>query len=393
MPLLGYKYSIVMSKSNKINFDLRDSSQRHIVFLELKLELRNFIKAIQGLHIYTNIKKFYLSYIIIGFLICLLNINPSAKGDNRLLTLANANTVLDNNPILFLSPSLLIPNVKAEDINSSIYSKYTIAPGETLEQLGARFDLNENSITINNPKKEIKEGVEIIRVAKNGYLVGFVKNTDFGELAKATGLSIEDINFQKNGKDDGYIFLDSDNPEQKKKEYEQALAKIRYKIPTATNIKLVQQSEGSVQNGADFSNSLVSFINEYKGTRTHDGKGWYYGECVSLVKKWQLYIGADSGVWPGNYPKPSYEAFLYGNRSMATSNANYNVMVVGDVNSLRPGDIVVMSSYTSHTGIATGNVSNGQFELLDQNSPVGSAVGFNNYPTSQFIGALRYIKN
>ena len=121
------------------------------------------------------------------------------------------------------------------------------------------------------------------------------------------------------------------------------------------------------------------------------------GECVSLVKYWQVYIGGLSGYWSNNYPVETFNGlYLKGNKEMAKDNDKYITYGFGSIDSLRAGDIVILdpsSSPSSHTGIATGYVDNNQFEIVDQNwDGLRGKTRKSKYNKNTFVGAIRYIK-
>jgi hypothetical protein len=382
-------------KQVKLNH-LFDKSNRKLLKIELKLEYRKLVQRFKKLHLKTHIKKFYLLFIVLALIIPLFTINPSASQESKLLQLVGANQRSDNTPIVFAEPSNVIPEISYS--NTSLYSKYTLKNNETFESLLARLtNLNKDSLVVNNPGKEFKPGSEVIIPSKNGLLIGYNKSSDSREISK--GLEIPEIDvinqFKKEG--EGYFFKQTDNPIIEKKEYDIRVSKSRYNISANTRVDIIPNAQNSSSNalpGEDLSDALNSFIANFKGQRHHDGNGWSMGECVSLVKRWQQFIGAAYGIWPGynGYPRNAWAGYRAGNRGMAPDNATFGVMIVSDVNSLKPGDILVINTPTSHTGLATGRYNGNSYEVFDQNSPVGSVANFNYYSKSTFITALRYYK-
>jgi hypothetical protein len=370
--------------------------------LELKLEIRKISNNIKKSQVFSYIFKAYLFFIVGISVFSLLNIATSASynANKAKLVQSSENEVLiEDRPLLFMAPTLIIPVVQAEE-NNSYYQMYKIKDGETLQTLSARFELKEDSLTTNNPGKEFKTGTNIVKPKSNGYLLGYNKDSNTKDLSQATKVAEDEIKKQKN-QDEGYIFLAGNSASEVKTAYETNLTRIRFQIAENARIKLLQSQQATYSSntgyvaseapaGQDFSDSMNRFMGNTRGVSQHDGNGGYYGQCVSLVKRWQMYIGASKGVWPGGYPAPAFYSFRAGDRSMAPSNANYTAVVVGDVNALRAGDIVVLVGYPSHTGIATGKVSGTQYELYEQNPSAPRTAMFNK---GGFIGALRYIRN
>jgi hypothetical protein len=388
-----------MSKISKNQFKL--------LFLELKIEIRKVSNAVRDFakksHFFPFLFKSYLLVIVCFSVFSLLGIATNASSKDRLSVNSEAELVLDSSPLVFLAPANFIPQVKAEETNS-YYSSYKIKEGETAQILADRFTVTEDSLTLNNPGKEFKKDIQIVKPQSNGYLLGYNKDTNTEEVAKASGLSVDEVNKQRAGKDEGYILLTGETANKAKENYEVNITKIRYQISQATKIRIAQEQASQIEannasyspvnipTGGNFSSQLSSFISQTRGVRQNDGSGGYYGECVSLVKQWQLFIGAQKGVWPGGHPIAAYYSFLSGYKSMAVSTNAYNVYVVQDPGSLKSGDIVVLTGYPSHTGIATGLNSSGTYQLYEQNSPyMGAPPSVQTHSNSSFIGALRYV--
>jgi hypothetical protein len=121
------------------------------------------------------------------------------------------------------------------------------------------------------------------------------------------------------------------------------------------------------------------------------------GQCVSLVKQWQVFIGGVSSAWGANYPLEAFnDGYMKGNKLMAQDNNKFTTFGFRTVNALRAGDLVMLdpsSSPSSHTGIATGVIDNNQFEILDQNWDGNHGPSRKSkYSNSTFVGAIRYIK-
>ena len=374
-----------------------DASNRKMIFIELKLESRKLKQNINKLSIGTNIKRLYLLFIVLALLIPLFAINPSANQDSRLLQLVGANQKGDNTPLVFAEPASIIPeyNPKVANIN---FEKYKIKENENLETLVFRLtNLKKESITINNPGKEFVPGNEIIIPNENGYLLGYNKSSDSREIAAGLDKEESEIRELFKQEEEGYIFNKTDEPLAFKRDYDAKVAQTRYNISRSTQISFIPQytsTNSSAVPGEDLSDSLNSFIDKMQGPRHHDGNGWSMGECVSLVKRWQQYIGAAYGIWPGynGYPRNAWAGYKAGDRGLAPDNQTFGVMIVSDVNALKPGDIIVIDTPTSHTGIATGRYYGDSYEVFDQNSPVGSGAKFTTYNKSSYIAGLRYYR-
>jgi hypothetical protein len=181
----------------------------------------------------------------------------------------------------------------------------------------------------------------------------------------------------------------------------------------ATNIQLTSDfgSLGNINDlinqnklpyNIDFSNTFTEFYTITNGKALpapppESDNSILFGECVSLVKQWQVYIGGERGYWSLGYPVETFkELYLLGNKEMARDNDKYITYGLGNVASIRAGDIIILdpsSSPSSHTGIATGAIDNNQFEILDQNwdgnhGPTRKS----KYNNGTFVGAIRYIK-
>jgi hypothetical protein len=374
-----------------------NSSNRKLLIIELKLEFRKLKTSFTNLRLSLHLRKFYLLFLVLALLIPLFSISPSAYQDNsKLLKLVDEIQVDKDQKLTFAEPLSVIPNITSSD--SKEFSKYKIKTNENIDSLTSRLtNLSKESILVNNPGKEIKEGNEIVIPNQNGLLVGYNNQTNTKELSIGLEMpEIDLVNIIKKEKE-GYIFKKTDNPANYKKELDTRITRSRYSISNSTRVDIIPSSINGVSSalpGEDLSEALNSFITNFKGRRHHDGNGWSMGECVSLVKRWQQSIGAAYGIWPGynGYPRNAWAGYRSGNKGMAPDNATYGVMVVSDVNSLKPGDILVINTATSHTGIATGRYNGDSYEVFDQNSPVGSSANFNNYSKSSFIAALRYYR-
>jgi hypothetical protein len=155
--------------------------------------------------------------------------------------------------------------------------------------------------------------------------------------------------------------------------------------------------KGTARGGMPFTDRLNAFYTKYQNQRVADPRGYSHGECVSLAKQWQDYIGASYGIWPGDYPHTALRAFDNGNYAMAPDNDKYTVFNVTHIYDLEPGDIVITHPKYgySHTGIATGNnvLGSQKIEIIEQNSPAGSGVvQIRSIEVPEIYGALRYIK-
>jgi hypothetical protein len=374
-----------------------DASNRKMMLIEFKLESRKLKQNFNKLRLGTNVKKLYLVFIVLSLLIPLFTINPSANTDSRLLQLVGANQKADNTPLVFAEPAAIIPeyNPNTKNIN---FEKYTLKNNETIDSLVSRLtNLKKESITINNPGKDFVAGTEVIIPNENGYLLGYNAESDSREIAAGLSKEEKEIRDIFKAEPQGYIFNKTDEPLAFKRAYDAKVAQNRYNISRSTQIEFIPQyasTNSSAVPGEDLSEAMNSFIGSYQGRRHHDGNGWSMGECVSLVKRWQQFIGAAYGIWPGynGYPRNAWAGYKAGDRGLAPDNATFGVMVVSDVNSLKPGDILVIDTPTSHTGLATGRYYGNNYEVFDQNSPVGSIAKFTTYSKSSFIAALRYYR-
>jgi hypothetical protein len=152
----------------------------------------------------------------------------------------------------------------------------------------------------------------------------------------------------------------------------------------------------------DFGNSINEFYSISNGKSIpapppETENSILFGECVSLVKQWQVFIGGERGYWSLGYPVETFKGlYLQGNKEMAKDNAKYITYGFNSVNAIRAGDIIILdpsTSPSSHTGIATGVVDNNQFEIIDQNWDGNKGpTRKSKYNNNTFIGAIRYIK-
>jgi hypothetical protein len=374
---------------------LINEAKLKVQYIEFKLELRKFKKAVRNSRFISNLKKFYLLFLICACILPLFTLKPSAQIESKLIKIANQLQISDNTPIVFAEPANYKPELN-ENFKSVDYIKYKLLKSENLDLIVSRFSsINKDTIVINNPNKEFTENQEIILPTTNGYLIGFGKDFNVTETAKALDKNESEIKELMRDQAEGYILIKNNNPVEVKKNYDINLIKLRTPIPDSKPIVISPNTTINSTSfpSSDLSSSFATFVNNTRGISQHDGNGWSPGQCVSLVKRWQQFIGAKSGYWPGNYPAPAYYAYLAGNRTMAPDSPSFKVVVVTDPNSLQAGDLLITTGYPSHTGIATGRIGGGTFDMYDQNSPVGSAPRFNTYPTRMFIGAIRYIKN
>ncbi|MGL4759020.1 MAG: hypothetical protein ACRCXZ_06795 [Patescibacteria group bacterium] len=381
-------------KKSFLSSELQTKLKLHL--LDAKLTLRKFKKNVEDNHVFHNAKKFYLIFLIIACLAPLYALKPYASSeDSRFLRLASQLQVdSQNNSIEYLELSTFTPNLK--EVVSKDFQVYTLKSSETKETITARFpNLKKETIEINNQNREWKEGNEIVIPNNNGLLIGFNKESKNEEYAKALSKSVEELNKMKNGSEQGFIFIKSDDPKRSKEDFDQRIREIQTPITQASAAQLNNRSFDvpvySNRNG-DLAPQFSDFVNRTKGRLQHDGNGWYPGQCVSLVKQWQLYLGGRTGVWPGGYPAPAIYSYFSGNTAMAPETPSFRVAVIRNVNALSAGDLIVMTGYPSHTGIATGRVGGGTFDMYDQNSPFGSPPKFSTYGNGSFIGALRYVK-
>ncbi len=373
------------------------SSDFKMRLLESKLNIRKTIFKLNQLTITHHIKKFYLVFFICACMIPLYTLQPLASSeDSKFLKLTNQLQVdAKSNPIEYSDLATYTPNLS--EVKSSLFETYKLKKSDNIDKINARFNnLNRTTLETNNANREWKEGNDIIIPKSNGLLIGFNKDTNVEEYSQAINQSLDTLKNAKGDQTEGFFFFPSDNASELKKSFDSNIKKLRE--PKV----VIQSSNGSVTRpsytaynvpSGNLSSQFQDFVNRTRGVNQHDGNGWNPGQCVSLIKQWQRYLGASSGYWPGNYPAPAYYAYLSGNRSMAPDVPSFRIVIVTDVNALSAGDIIVTTGYPSHTGIATGRNSGGTFDIYDQNSPFGSAPRFNTYTNRMFIGALRYIKN
>lgn len=176
-------------------------------------------------------------------------------------------------------------------------------------------------------------------------------------------------------------------------------------IPTqlASNLPVDITESASASFAGD---KLSNFIAQHSGEKLDDGNGNYVGECVSLVKYFlKNYLGIQSGAWEFDtkfgYPKAAFLAFRDANSNNAvphSGNVNgvpYITTLVSSPSQLQRGDIVFFNETScgnncnwSHTGIATGVLNSGTFQMFNQNwSYRSSEIG--DFSNSNFYGALR----
>ncbi|MGL4758567.1 MAG: peptidoglycan-binding protein [Patescibacteria group bacterium] len=142
----------------------------------------------------------------------------------------------------------------------------------------------------------------------------------------------------------------------------------------------------------NYESRINEFYIKYSGKRIPDPNGYLSGECVSLVKQWQKFIGQEFGFWPGDTPVTALQAYKNGNRTMALSSFKSKVEFIGDINQVKPGDILVFGTpYGNHTGIATGKYINGWIEMIEQNNPAEKGITQKQLMNqNSFKGALSY---
>jgi hypothetical protein len=137
-----------------------------------------------------------------------------------------------------------------------------------------------------------------------------------------------------------------------------------------------------------------TFYSIHKGQRWPDPIGYSHGECVSLSKRWQNFLGASYGIWPGTdgSPSESFDAYLLGNKAMAPDNNTFTISVISSVENIKKGDIVVTKQgrLYSHTAIATGLKDERSLEVIEQNNPIETGVvKVGSISLGSFKGALR----
>jgi hypothetical protein len=143
-----------------------------------------------------------------------------------------------------------------------------------------------------------------------------------------------------------------------------------------------------------FSEDFYKFVENKAGIKTVAGSNppVLEGECVSLVKLWQHNIGGGYEYWFGNYPIPAYSAYKNGLSSIAVPNSKYSLLTIENVENLQAGDLLIMLGFPSHTAVATGRLSDKNYEVFDENSPLRSPPTISEYSKGKFIGAIRYVK-
>jgi hypothetical protein len=389
--------NIYMPLQNFLTKSIFKASERKLLLIELKLETRSLRSKVKKLGISSNIKKMYLLFIVFTLMIPLFTLNPSANLESKLLKIVEADQTDKPTNIVFAEPASV--TIDTSNVNSNNdFTKYTIKDNEKLETIIDRVgNLDINTLKVNNPGKEFKSGTEIIIPREKGYLLAYNKQSDPKEISSGLLKNEGDIKKIIDNNKEGYIFIKGEDPLETKKMYDKNVARFRYNLSDNVSINFVTTQTGSSSSAVpneDFSNALNAFIAQFQGRRHHDGNGWSMGECVSLVKRWQQFIGASYGIWPGynGYPRNAWAGYRAGNRGLAPDNSTFGVMIEGNVNNLKPGDIIVIDTPTSHTGIATGRYNGGMYEVFDQNSPVGSGARFTSYSKSSFIAALRYYR-
>ncbi|MGL4759021.1 MAG: hypothetical protein ACRCXZ_06800 [Patescibacteria group bacterium] len=349
--------------------------------IEIKIELYRFQKFLKNLKYIYYIKRFYLIFIIVLVTSPLFSIDPNANAIYNLQSVEKSIITYEYNN-----------SINSFDLELS-ENKYTIADyriknGETLNTILARLpEVKKESLLVNNLNSNFKEN-EIIKIPlKNGLYVKLDNNFKKTQISNFLKKSIQEVEMLAD--DNKSIFVQTNDPYALNKSIEPTI----YKINNNESVTFVSKSKtGYTNSKSNLSEQLNAFINKFQGTRAHDGNGWGPGQCVSLVKQWQLYLGAGIGVWPGGYPRSAWNAYINGSKGLAPQNESFEIEIVHSYLNLMGGDIVIINTPTSHTAIATGNITNNGFEVFDQNSPVGSASRINNYSPTQFIGALRYIK-
>jgi hypothetical protein len=353
----------------------------------------SFIGSLKNSTFCIIFSKFYLLFIVVGFTMALSNLQSTASSKDRLSIQNEAFVNFNTQPLIFEAPAIIIPTITVGEFNN-YYQVYKIKPSETLEVLASRFGINQESLTINNPGSKFEVDNEIIKPSQNGYLFGFKSTYSKEKLAKHTKLSLEELNLQVGDKTEGYILVVGDNPVELKNQIDQSITREKYQLDEARRISIANQIvatkafSNNIPN-SNLSSKLNAFIGFTKGKIQHDGNNNSYGQCVSLVKQWQLFLEVPTGIWYGNYPRQAYFAYLGGyNNGIAPANSKYNIHVIQDVNNLQAGDIVVLTGYPSHTGVATGNMSDTQYDLYEQNPGTPGIRGFSK---NGFIGALRYV--
>jgi CHAP domain len=142
--------------------------------------------------------------------------------------------------------------------------------------------------------------------------------------------------------------------------------------------------KADITNNGLFSQLLDQYFKENAGKQVDDGNGYSFGQCVSLIKNFQIYLGGSGAFWPGNNicgscegPQGAIEASERGNFNWAGRlnlskfpDKKFRFAIV-DSNKPEAGDIVLIrqtfANPWGHTGVATGKVSEGKIEFLEQN--------------------------
>lgn len=129
--------------------------------------------------------------------------------------------------------------------------------------------------------------------------------------------------------------------------------------------------------------TLDEFVSKYNGTTVGDG------QCVSLIKKYELEVLGITPVAVGNaheyYDNYENEEFLY---------TNYNRYENNGVNIPQSGDLIVWSTAVGggagHIAIAYQNIENDSFVSFDQNwnTPLKCNIETHNYVN--VLGWLRF---
>jgi hypothetical protein len=357
--------------------------------IETKVDLRNkaknFNTKLSKIIRFINLaKKMYLVILVLTILVSLNAILPQAFNKSRANQFFKAEDV--STKIIF-TPSSVIPVIKAGAYQD--YTVYSLKEGETLEIISSRTTLKIETITLNNVNKSFKAGEIIVLPRTNGYLFGYNKDISKEDIKEITGKEID--------REEGYILLEGENVANIKKEITTKQVRIEYK--KRFGVDLIGDFVVVGQGTSDFTAEVNAFYNSHKGYRWVAPDGSYLGECVSLSKRWQTFIGASFGVWPGENGSPglAFDSFTSGDKSMAPDNNKFYTGAVLNPYDIKAGDIVTTkfnySARFSHTGIATGKVENGNIEIVEQNNPSWTgATQIGNTPISGFRGAIRYIK-
>jgi hypothetical protein len=388
-----------LTKPVQIKTSWRSKDTLSLKWLELKIDTKVLITKIkQKLENFFSVlqvsTKFYLFILVFGGVWGLSVINLQAYNQSRANLFIKSETLVTN---ISYTPAIYTPNLNAGDYKD--YVVYTIKNDEngkleTLKNIAERFAVSVSSLTANN-NTELKVGSKIVIPKANGYLLGYNDSYTNSKLAYIASLVEQDI-AKVRSMGDGYILIAGDDLEAIKARINDRLVRFEYKerfgVDLNGDFRLITSGK------SNFGPEVNAFYEQYKGRRHPDPNGYSHGECVSLSKRWQVFIGAAFDIWPGYNGSPglAFDNYLAGNRAIAPDNNKFKTVAIINPNDIQAGDIITtqFNGSFSHTGIATGKVSNNFIEVVEQNNPAYYGVTqIGNVNKSIYRGHIRYIKN